>query len=493
MPTNPIVRVGNHVGDGPVLVDRNLPRVLSTRRAPISTLKCDQRFVCSVIRLRYGSESKDRFRVWRSLVNGRIRTMNEHGTDVLVLGAGVVGLNCAFRLSAAGREVRILEARKTGSGSSHANCGTLTPSHAPPLQRPGMLGEVIASVLRRDAPLHVPPRLDPTLWRWMLAARRHCTPTRFRHALYARAAMLVHSRALIEDQVRELRLDCGFAENGGLQVYRDKQALENSHWLPDALADVGLPVELLDADQIMAREPSLRDGAVGGYFHALDAQLRPDRYVAELSRIVREQGVVISEDTEVSAIERDGSKITKVHTTRGTWRAREIVLALGAWSPTFARQTGLRIPIQPGKGYSITYSRPTICPRQPLVLKEASVCVTAWRDGYRLGSTMEFSGYDRRLNRLRLDAIRSSASRYLIEPEGPQRLEEWYGWRPMTPDDMPLIGRAPGLDNLTIATGHGMLGVSMAATTGMLVAEMLQGRPCCIDPTPFDPARFMRA
>jgi D-amino-acid dehydrogenase len=171
-------------------------------------------------------------------------------------------------------------------------------------------------------------------------------------------------------------------------------------------------------------------------------------------------------------------------------RAREIVLALGAWSPALGRELGIAIPVQPGKGYSITYERPAVCPRIPLTLKERSVCVTAWADGYRLGSTMEFAGYDSSLNRHRLDALVRGASEYLIEAEGPRRVEEWYGWRPMTWDDLPIIGRAPRYANLTLATGHGMLGVTLSAITGLLVSEIVCGRPPSVDPTPYLPSRF---
>ncbi|MGH8174449.1 MAG: NAD(P)/FAD-dependent oxidoreductase, partial [Rhodanobacteraceae bacterium] len=163
---------------------------------------------------------------------------------------------------------------------------------------------------------------------------------------------------------------------------------------------------------------------------------------------------------------------------------------LGAWTPPLARQLGLRVPIQPGKGYSITYSRPAICPSMPLVLKERSVCVTAWSSGYRLGSTMEFAGYDSSMNRRRLDALRRGAREYLLDPEGAEVIEEWYGWRPMTPDDLPVLGRAPGIDNLVLATGHGMLGVSMSAITGLLVSELIAGAPPSIDLSPYSIARF---
>ena len=170
--------------------------------------------------------------------------------------------------------------------------------------------------------------------------------------------------------------------------------------------------------------------------------------------------------------------------------APRVVLALGAWSPLLARQLDLRIPIQPGKGYSITYTRPEHCPRIPLALKERAVCVTGWSSGYRLGSTMEFAGYDGSLNRTRLDALRRGAAEYLIEPEGPQVLEEWYGWRPMTHDDLPILGRAANVQNLTLATGHGMLGVTMSAATGLLIGELVAGRAPSIDVAAFSPSRF---
>jgi D-amino-acid dehydrogenase len=192
----------------------------------------------------------------------------------------------------------------------------------------------------------------------------------------------------------------------------------------------------------------------------------------------------------VEGIERDGTRVAAVRGAAGRIEADEVVLALGAWSPALARQLDLRLPIQPGKGYSITYARPTLCPVLPLVLRERSVCVTAWPSGYRLGSTMEFSGYDTTLNRTRLDALRRGAAEYLREPEGPAVLEEWYGWRPMSYDDLPLIGRAPNWRNLTLATGHGMLGVSMSATTGILVADLLAARAPAIDPAPYLPQRL---
>src|SRR5262249_36786969 len=159
-------------------------------------------------------------------------------------------------------------------------------------------------------------------------------------------------------------------------------------------------------------------------------------------------GGQIREGTSISGFSVDRGRVAAVRTDRGEFRGDEVVFALGSWSPPLARQLGLRIPIQPGKGYSITYTRPAICPRIPLALKERAVCVTGWPSGYRLGSTMEFAGYDASLNRTRLDALKRGAAEYLREPEGPEVVEEWYGWRPMTHDDLPILGRPLRLQNL---------------------------------------------
>lgn len=416
--------------------------------------------------------------------------MADAGGDVLILGGGVIGLACAWYLLGEGRQVTVLEQGQPGHGASHGNCGTLTPSHAPPLPMPGLVGSALKWMFKPDAPLRIRPRLDPALLRWLFGFAGRCNWDDFRRGTALKAPLLLRSCELIAGLVRDHGLDCEYRHDGTLYVYRDAAAFAASAWLLDALGAVGVPVERLDGAALAACEPALLPGMAGGYRHPADAHLRPDRYVAELARIVREAGGVIQTDARIESIERDGRRIGRVRTTRGDYTGREVVLALGAWSPLLARQLGLHLPIQPGKGYSITYARPALCPRLPMVLRERSVCVTAWSSGYRLGSTMEFSGYDARLNRVRLDALRRGAAEYLREPEGPTVEQTWYGWRPMTPDDQPILGRAPGLDNLTLATGHGMLGVTLSAVTGQLIAELLSGRAPSLDLAPFSPARF---
>jgi D-amino-acid dehydrogenase len=180
----------------------------------------------------------------------------------------------------------------------------------------------------------------------------------------------------------------------------------------------------------------------------------------------------------------------RIKTQHGELHADDVILAAGSWSPLISKSLGFRIPIQPGKGYSLTMQRPEKCPIHPMVLKERSVAVTPWASGFRLGSTMEFVGYDTTLNPARLQALVDGASHFLHTPTAPGERQAWFGWRPMTTDTLPIIDRAPNYKRLWLATGHSMLGVSMSTGTGRLIAEMVLGKAPHIDAAPYRYGRF---
>jgi D-amino-acid dehydrogenase len=415
--------------------------------------------------------------------------MSNSRSSVVILGGGVIGLSCALFLLRAGRDVTLLEKGEVGSGSSHGNCGTITPSHLP-LHAPGTVAKALRWMLKRDAPLYVKPAFDAELLSWLLHFAMLCNRRDFHRTAHTKIALLQRSREQLGELIRQEGLDCEFAESGTLYVWREPGALAAGFRDYEALRELGVPVELLDGAALRAKEPALKEGMAGGHWHPGDAHLRPDRYVAELARVVRAAGGTILEHRAVQGLRVDSGRVAGVVTAQGEVAAAEVVFALGSWSPLIGKQLGLHLPIQPGKGYSITYARPQRAPAIPLLLKERGVCVTAWGSGYRLGSTLEFSGYDDALNQGRLDALKRGAAEYLEEPEGPAVQEQWHGWRPMTYDDLPIVGRAPQFANLTLATGHGMLGVTLSATTAQLVMELLTGRAPSLDLAPYSPVRF---
>ena len=416
--------------------------------------------------------------------------MNSQRSDVLVVGGGVVGLSCALALARGGRSVTVLERATPGAGASHGNCGTITPSHALPLAQPGVIAQGLRWMMQADAPLRIAPTLDPQRLVWLARFALHCTHGQVERVAPAKAALLNRSRALIAAFVHAEAIDCEFAHDGALQVFRSQRGFDAGCAELELLRVHGVPVEVWDRARVEREEPALKSGVVGGLYWPNDAHLRPDRYVAALAARACDAGVVIREQAEVAGFEVVGGRIHDVRVGQEMLNADTVLLAAGAWSPPIARDLGLRLPIQPGKGYSITYSRPPQTPRRPLVLAEPRVCVTTWGSGFRLGSTMEFAGYDETMNRVRLDALVRGAQEFLHEPVGPERIEDWWGWRPMTPDDLPIIGASTRIANLWFATGHGMLGMSMSNATAELLAAQMLGQDSVIDPRPYSPARF---
>ena len=324
-------------------------------------------------------------------------TQKQH--DVLIIGAGVIGLACALYLLRAGRSVIVVDQGRVGGGASHGNCGTITPSHAPPLAMPGLPLKALRWMLQADAPFYIKPRCDMTLLAWLWRFTRHCNWDDFHRIGKIKAQLLKHARTELEELIRTENPQCEFQCSGTLSVFRDQNNFDATSWLPQSLQRYGLDIERLTATEARAREHALNDSIVGGYFIPGDAHLRPEQYVSELARAVRAAEGEILEASSVQEFVLGRYGVESVVTVQGNLKAREVVLATGAWSPQLAQQLDLFLPIQPGKGYSLTYDQPLLRLNVPLVLKERSVCVTSWANGFRLGSTMEFSGYDATLNR----------------------------------------------------------------------------------------------
>jgi D-amino-acid dehydrogenase len=355
---------------------------------------------------------------------------------------------------------------------------------------PGLPWRALRMMARRDAPFYLKPRWDPALMAWLLRSLRRCNRSDFERTAAVKASLLQASRQLLAELVARERLDCGFRADGSLYVFRSAQAFEQFAWHERLLAGLGIAVQAHHGERLRQLEPALHPSVVAGYLHPGDAHLRPDRLCAELARAVRAAGGTLVEHCPVAALAGAGDAVTGVEVDGATVAAESVLVAAGTWSPPLLRGLGVRLPVQPGKGYSLTFDRPALAPAIPLVLTERSVCVTAWDDGFRLGSTMEFAGFDASLNPVRLAALRRAAAEYLCEPEGPTLREQWYGWRPMTPDDLPVIGPVARRPGLWLATGHGMLGVTLAAVTAEIVAAQMTGRAPVHDARALAPERF---
>jgi D-amino-acid dehydrogenase len=417
--------------------------------------------------------------------------MSGSGGHVLVIGGGVIGTACAYYLSRSGWRVTIVDQGGFGMGCSHGNCGFVCPSHVLPLAAPGAVGMALRSLLTRNAPFVIKPRLDFRLWSWLFHFARRCNAGDALEAGHAIQALLDSSRRLYDELLKTEPIDCEWETRGLLYVFQSPTAFAHYAQTERLLRETfNVPAERLDSDALAALEPALKPGLAGGYLYRTDAHLRPDRLMADWRKVLENRGVAVREQCAVSGFVRENGRARAVSTPTGEIAADAFVVAAGALTPRFARNLGCHIPIQPGKGYSITMPRPARCPTYPLLFEEHRVAVTPMHSGYRIGSTMEFAGYDATLNRRRLDLLVQGASHYLQEPCGGPPQEEWFGWRPMTYDGKPIIDRSPTLANVWIAAGHNMLGLSMAPATGKVMAELLGGETPHLDVRPYAVTRF---
>lgn len=418
--------------------------------------------------------------------------MSGAGKRIIVVGGGVIGLACAHYLERAGHLVTLLDKGETGKGCSHANCGYVCPSHVLPLAGPGVIGRTLKEFLRPNSPFAIRLRLDARLWGWLYQFARRCNRRDMLAAGKGILALLNSSRALYDDLFGKEGLAAEWETRGLLFVFFTACGMEHYAATNALLTETfDMPGVPYGSKELEALEPALKPGLGGAWHYPRDAHLRPDRLMASWHSLLQSRGVDIREGQEFQGFVEGGSRVAKgVRTAQGELAGDTFVIATGAWTPLLESHLRCRMPIQPGKGYSITMPRPGHCPAYPMVLEEHRVAITPMQSGYRIGSTMEFAGYDETLRRSRLELLRRGARLYLHEPFAEPVLAEWWGWRPMVPDGMPIIGRVPAWDNVLVAAGHSMLGLSMAPATGKLVAELIGEEGPHVDPEPYRVTRF---
>jgi D-amino-acid dehydrogenase len=410
--------------------------------------------------------------------------------DVLVIGGGVIGVASAYYLAREGAAVTLVEKDDICAGSSYGNAGLVVPSHSIPLAAPGVLWKGLKWMLDPTSPFYIKPRLDRDLLAWLWKFRGACTAAHVARSLPVLRDLGHASLRLYRELAALDGLDAAFEQKGVLAVFRTAAAFDEGRHEAELMARNGLAVTVLDGAGARAAEPSVGPDVIGALRFPDDAHLVPDVFVTGLARRAASLGARVRRGTEVLGFETAGRRVRAVETTRGTIEPGEVVLAAGAWSPGLARALGLRLPVQPAKGYSLTFRRPPDGPAMPLLLGEARMAVTPMGGWLRFAGTLELAGLDLAIDRRRVEAVRQAPARYLRLPSDLPLVEIWRGLRPCTPDGLPVIGRSARLDNLILATGHAMIGLSLGPVTGKLVAQLATGAPPLLDLAPLRPERF---
>lgn len=415
---------------------------------------------------------------------------------VLVVGAGVVGLNAAVELRRRGFDVTVLERDAAGhAATSHGNAGIVVPSHFVPLAAPGVVGQALRWMLDPLSPFYVRPRASLELARWGWGFLRNANAAHVARAAPLLLELNLASRRRYEALVAELGVDVGFTRRGLLMLCHTERGLEEEARGAATARGMGLDARVLSATEVGALEPGIELDVVGAVHVRDDAHLDPGATMRALRARLEQDGVRFRNGTEVTGLRdrRDAVEV-EVRGPEGTGveRADALVLAGGSWSGALARRLGLRLLLQPGKGYALTIERPSQRLRTAAILVEARAAATPLGDRLRIGGTMEIAGFDPRLTPGRIEGIKRAARRYF--PRLPRAeldgAAPWMGFRPVSPDGLPYLGRAPRHPNVVVATGHAMMGFSLGPISGQLVAELVAGEPPSVDLTLLAPGRF---
>ncbi|MBI1842436.1 MAG: FAD-dependent oxidoreductase [Verrucomicrobia bacterium] len=413
--------------------------------------------------------------------------------SVLIVGGGVIGLCSAYYAALRGHQVTVVERGAPDHDScSLGNAGMVVPSHFIPLAAPGAVALGLKWMWNPASPFYIQPRLDWDLisWSWKFL----CSATR---AHVQRSAPLLRdlslaSRTEFVELAREHGNPFSLAQRGLLMFCKTQHGLDEECRTAEAARAIGVPAEVLSPSEASARDPGVRYDIAGAVHYPKDCHLNPREFIAWMTGRLERLGVDLRFNTPATGWSLSGDRVIGVRVPTGELRADDYVVAGGAWSPETARPLGVRIPMQAGKGYSLTLPRPRQLPALCSIFTEARIAVTPMGNTLRFGGTMEIAGLNEEVRPVRVRGIIESVPKYFPEftPADFDGVPVWRGLRPCSPDGLPYLGRLSHARNCVIATGHAMMGLSLGPVTGRLVAELLSNETPSMDLSLLNPERF---
>ncbi len=420
--------------------------------------------------------------------------MSKH---IAIIGGGVIGLCTAYYAAKRGYRVTVIErSNRDRDGCSFGNAGMIVPSHFIPLAAPGAVALALKWMGNPESPLYIQPRLDWDLISWGWKFLRASTRAHVRRAAPLIRDLSFASRSCFEELAETL--DIGLMKRGLLMLCKTQHGLDEEAKTAALANELGVPAEVLDAKAVAALEPGVRMDVAGGVYFPKDCHLSPGRLMDALQRELERAGVEFRFESAVTGWRTNGRRVEAAKTNAGDFAADEFVLCGGAWSPSVARDLRVRLPMQAGKGYSLTLARPRQLPQMCAIFSEARIAVTpmAGADAesatLRFGGTMEIAGLDQTINARRVQGIIKAVPRYFPEftSEDFVGVRPWSGLRPCSPDGLHYVGRFGAYDNFSTATGHAMMGLSLGTVTGKIMAELLSGESPSFDLAQLSPDRF---
>lgn len=413
------------------------------------------------------------------------------GKDVLIIGGGIVGLCSAYFLQKEGHKVTVLDKSDITSGASFVNAGYITPSHIIPLASPGMISKGIKWMFNSSSPFYMQPRWDTDFFKWSWYFHKSSTKEKVELAIPLIKEINIISRELFTSIKNSGDLgDFQLERKGLLMLYKTDKEGEHEMQVTKKASYLGLEVSSLNKKELDTLQPNVTMNVKGAIHYECDGHTTPTEFMKKMLEYLKRSGVIIKTNEEVIDLSTENGRIIKVTTNKNYYSPGEVVLAAGSWSDNLSKKLNIKLPIQAGKGYRINVPRPTGI-TIPAILMEAKVAVTPMTEYTRFAGTMEFSGINDVIRKQRVEAIANATTEFYpeIKISEAEKLDAKSGLRPVSPDGLPYIGKSSSLKNLTVATGHAMMGWSLGPVTGKLVSEIISDKKTSMDINGFSPNR----
>lgn len=409
----------------------------------------------------------------------------------MIIGGGIVGLCSAYFLQKEGHKVTVLDKSDITSGASFVNAGYITPSHIIPLASPGMISKGIKWMFNSSSPFYMQPRWDTDFFKWSWYFHKSSTKEKVDLAIPLIKEINIISRELFTSIKNSGDLgDFQLERKGLLMLYKTDKEGEHEMQVAKKASYLGLEVSSLNKKELDTLQPNVTMNVKGAIHYECDGHTTPTEFMKKMLEYLKRSGVIIKTNEEVIDLSTENGRIIKVTTNKNDYSPEEVVLAAGSWSDNLSKKIKIKLPIQAGKGYRINVLRPTGI-TIPAILMEAKVAVTPMAEYTRFAGTMEFSGINDVIRKQRVEAIANATTEFYpeIKISEAEKLDAKSGLRPVSPDGLPYIGKSSSLKNLTVATGHAMMGWSLGPVTGKLVSEIISDKKTSMDINGFSPNR----
>jgi D-amino-acid dehydrogenase len=410
--------------------------------------------------------------------------------NIVVIGGGIIGLCAAYYLQKEGHQVAVIDQSNLDSGASYVNAGYLSPSHIIPLSAPGVMKKGIKWMFDSSSPLYIKPRLDIDFLKWTWAFNKSCSAKHVNKSIPVIRDITLLSQKLYDGIKQDEKFSFHYEKKGLLMLCQTEKMLEEEIKVAHLAKENGLDVSEISLKDLKELEPKVDLNVIGATYFKCDSHMTPHEFMADMKAYLKKSGVSFFTNEKVLDVEFTNRKISTIVTDKQSFEADEFVLAAGSWTPILSKKLGIQLLVQAGKGYRINSEKETGI-TIPAILTEAKVAITPMHGFTRFAGTMEIAGISHNINKVRVEAIANAVTKYYpsIKVTQEEKNNAASGLRPVSPDGLPYIGKSSKCFNLTIATGHAMMGWSMGAATGKLVSEIIAEKKTALNLLPFHPDR----